>query len=127
MPWASQLRELGGDVAPGEDAGVDRVVEGLDLAADVGLALGQVGDRGDLDAVRGEVLARAVGREDLDVERRGGRARGRRCRLGSPLTAGLAPGAFLRFPWGLAARQRGGPWVPGRSRWRRTIRAEYTA
>ena len=69
MPCASQLLELGGHVAAGEDPGVDRVVEGLDLAADVRLALGQVGDGRDLDALGGEVLARAVGGEHLDVER----------------------------------------------------------
>ena len=63
-----ELLELGGHVAPGEDARVDRVVEGLDLAADVGLALGQRRDRGDLDALAGQVVARAVGGEDLDAE-----------------------------------------------------------
>ena len=41
IPCAAQLLELGGDVAAGQDPGVDRVVEGLDLAADVRLALRQ--------------------------------------------------------------------------------------
>ena len=63
-----ELRHLGGDVAAREDPGVDRVVEGLDLAADRRLALGQVRDRCDVDAFAGEVLAGAIGREDLDVE-----------------------------------------------------------
>ena len=63
-----ELLHLAGHVAAGQDPGVDRVVEGLDLAADRGLAVGQVGDRRDLDAVAGEVLARAIGRIDLDIE-----------------------------------------------------------
>ena len=63
-----ELRQLRGDVAPGEDPGVDRRVERLDLAADQGRDAGQLGDRPDLDAVGGEVLAGAVGGEDLDAE-----------------------------------------------------------
>ena len=63
-----QLLDLGRDVAPGEDAGIDRVVEGLDLAADIGFALGQGGDRIDLDAFRGQRIARAIGGVDLDPE-----------------------------------------------------------
>ena len=64
----AQLLDLGRDVAPGEDARVDRVVEGLDLPADVGLALGQRGDRIDLDPFGGQRVARAVGGVDLDAE-----------------------------------------------------------
>ena len=67
-PLRLQLLDLGRDVAPGEDAGVDRVVEGLDLAADIGFALGQGGDRIDLDAFRGQRIARAIGGVDLDPE-----------------------------------------------------------
>ena len=67
-PLRLELLELGGDVAPGEDAGVDRVVEGLDLSADVGFALGQLGDRRDRHALGGEVLAGAVGGVDLDAD-----------------------------------------------------------
>ena len=67
-PLRLQLLDLGRDVAPGEDAGVDRVVEGLDLAADIGFALGQGGDRVDLDAFRGQRVARAIGGVDLDPE-----------------------------------------------------------
>ena len=48
--------------------GVDRGVEGLDLAADQGRHAGQVRDGADLDAVGGEVVAGAVGGEDLDLE-----------------------------------------------------------
>ena len=69
IPCAASSAICVGDVAAGEDARVDRVVERLDLAADRGLAGRQVRDRRDLDAVAGEVLAGAVGREDLDVER----------------------------------------------------------
>ena len=127
IPCARELLELGGNVAPGEDPGVDRVVEGLDLTADVGLALRQLGDGRDLDALAGEVLARAVRGEDLDAEIEQRRARARRSRLDSRLTAGLAPGASSRSRGpcdasaGLAVR------LPGRSRRRRTVRAEYTA
>ena len=67
-PLGLELLELGGDVAAGEDAGVDRVVEGLDLAADVRLALGQRRDGHDLDAFGGEVVAGPVGGDDLDPE-----------------------------------------------------------
>jgi hypothetical protein len=63
-----QLVELGLDVAPREDAGIDRGVERLDLPADERRDLRQVGDRRDLDALSGEVLPRAVGGIDLDVE-----------------------------------------------------------
>ena len=64
-----QLGHLRRDVAAGEDARVDRVVERPDLATDRRLAGRQVRDRRDLDAVSGEVLAGAVSGEDLDVER----------------------------------------------------------
>ena len=67
-PLRPQLLELGGHVATGEDPGVDRVVEGLDLAADVRLALRQLRDGGDIDALGREVVARAVGRIDLDPD-----------------------------------------------------------
>ena len=67
-PLGAQLLELGRDVAPGQDPGVDRVVEGLDLAADIGLALGQVGDGRDRDALAGEELARAVRGKHFDIE-----------------------------------------------------------
>ena len=50
------------------------------------------------------------------LERRAGRARARRCRLGSRLTAGLAPGASSDSGRAVRSRQRGEPWVPGRSR-----------
>ena len=63
-----QLLELLGDVAPREDAGVDRRVERPHLAADERRHRGQVGDGRDVDAVRGEMLARAVGREQLDAQ-----------------------------------------------------------
>ena len=63
-----ELEELLVTVAPGEDAGVDRRVEGPDLAADERRDGGQVGDRRGLDAVRGEVLAGAVGGDELDAE-----------------------------------------------------------
>ena len=63
-----ELLELLGDVAAGEDPGVDRGMEGPDLAADERRHRGQVGDGRDLDPVRGEVLARAVGGEHLHAE-----------------------------------------------------------
>ena len=62
-----ELGELGRDVAAREDAGVDRVVEGLDLATDARPALGQLGDGRDLDALGSEVLTGAVGGVDLHV------------------------------------------------------------
>ena len=103
-----ELLELGGDVAPGEDARVDRVMEGLDLAADVRLALGQRRDR-----CRPPRPGRQGTRACRRSRRRRSRSRGdlaqdRRSRLGSPLTAGLAPGAFLPIPW-LETCQRGAP------------------
>ena len=77
-PARLELGELLGLVAAGEDAGVDRAVERLDLAADerAGRRSGSETGR-DLDAVRGEVLAGPVGREELDVERLEVRARRR--------------------------------------------------
>ncbi len=63
-----ELLELLGDVAPGEDAGVDRRVERADLAADERRDRRQVGHRADLDPVGGEMVAGAVGREQLDAE-----------------------------------------------------------
>ena len=68
MPWALRSAICSVDVAARQDPRVDRVMEGLDLAADRRLAVGQVGDRGDVDALAGEELARAVGREHLHVE-----------------------------------------------------------
>ncbi len=65
---ALELVQLFGLVTSGEDAGVDRVVERLDLAADGRLALGQGVDRGDLDAFRTEVFAGPVGRVHLHPE-----------------------------------------------------------
>ena len=64
-----QFGELGRVVAAGENAGVDRGVECLDLAPDERRHLRQLGDAADLDAVSREVLARAVGCVDLRVER----------------------------------------------------------
>ncbi len=63
-----ELLELLGHVAAGEDAGIDRGVERLDLPADERRNLGQLRDRRDLDPVGGEVVAGTVGRVDLDVE-----------------------------------------------------------
>ncbi len=63
-----ELLQLGRHVAAGKDAGVDRGMERLDLAADEGRDVGQLGDRADLDAVGGERLAGPVGREHLDIE-----------------------------------------------------------
>ena len=81
--------------------GVDRVVEGLDLAADVGLALGQLGDRGDLDAVGGEVLARAVGGETSTP--RSSRSRARSTMPSRFATDSRArTRGFLPIPWARA-------------------------
>ena len=68
-PLGFQLLELGRHVAARQDPGIDRVVEGLDLAADRGAAGGQVRDGGDIDPLADEVLARPVGREELDLQR----------------------------------------------------------
>ena len=70
-----ELLELLVAVAPREDPGVDRRVEGLDLAADEGRDVRQLGDRGGLDPVRGEVLAGAVGGEELTPRPRRSRAK----------------------------------------------------
>ena len=69
IPCASSSVELGRDVAPREDAGVDRGVEGLDLAADAsaGRRSGRMTDATSMPSA-GEVLAGAVGREHLDAE-----------------------------------------------------------
>ena len=69
IPWAASSSSWAGIVAAGQDPGIDRWVEGLDLAADERRDVGQLGDRADLDAVLGEVLAGAVRGEDLDVQR----------------------------------------------------------
>ena len=66
---ALQLLELLGLVAPREDAGIDGVVEGLDLAVEHRRNAGHLGDGPDLDAVLGEVLTGPVGGVELDVER----------------------------------------------------------
>ena len=63
-----QLLQLLGDVAPREDARVDRRVERAHLAADERRNGREVGDRRDVDPVRGEVLTRAVGRVQLDAK-----------------------------------------------------------
>ena len=63
-----QLGELLGPVAPGEDPGVDRRVEGLDRAAEEGRDVGEGRHGKDVDAVCREVLPGSVGRVDLDAE-----------------------------------------------------------
>ena len=67
-PLLDQLLQLFRDVAPGEDAGIDRGVERLDLATDERGDVRQLGDGGNVDAVGGKVLAGAIGREHLDAE-----------------------------------------------------------
>ena len=67
-PLGLELGQLVGHVAPGEDAGVHGRVERLDLSADERRNLGQVRHAADLDPLAGEVLARAVGRDDIHVE-----------------------------------------------------------
>ena len=122
-----ELGELLGDVAPGEDPGVDGGMERLDLAADEWRHVGQLRDRRDLDAVAGEVLARPVGREDLDAEGEQVSGEGRRSRRGWRPTAGLAPGASSH-PRTPAASRRGPCGVAPRPvAWRRTAPAEYSA
>ena len=69
MPRRLELGELLGHVSPGEDARVDRGVEGLDLAAEELAHPGELGDGLRLDAVLGQVLAGPVAREELDVQR----------------------------------------------------------
>ena len=63
-----ELGELLGPVATGEDPRVDGGVERLDHAAEKRGDVGQGGHRADLDAVRRQVLAGAVGGVDLDAE-----------------------------------------------------------
>ncbi len=67
-PLHRQLRHLRRDVAAGEDPRVDRVMERLDLAPDRRFSGRQVRDGRDLDPVAGEMLARPVGGEDVDVQ-----------------------------------------------------------
>ena len=67
-PRGRQLLHLLVHVAAGEDAGIDRRVERLDLAPDQRLDAGEVRDGADLDPVRGEMIPRPVGCIDLDVE-----------------------------------------------------------
>jgi hypothetical protein len=66
---APELLQLIRLVAPGEDPRVDRVMERLDLAVEHRRDAGELGHGSDLDAVLGEVLAGAVGGEELEVER----------------------------------------------------------
>ena len=95
MPWRVELRHLGRVVAPGEDARVDRRVEGLDLAADQRRDAGQVGDRA-RPRCRPRRGARGCRRSRRSRRRgRAGRGRGRRSRRGWRPTAGLAPGLLL--------------------------------
>ena len=63
-----ELGHLLVDVAPGQDPRVDRMVERLDLPADVGWPSVRSVTERDVDALAGEVLARAVGGEHLHVE-----------------------------------------------------------
>jgi len=63
-----QFIQLGGNVAPGEDPGVDRRVECLDLAAHERRYGGQFRDAAHLNPFRGEMLAGAVGGDDLDIQ-----------------------------------------------------------
>ena len=63
-----QLGELLRPVPAGEDAGVDDGVERLDLAAHDGFGAGEIRDGADFDAVRGQRVARSVGRVDLDAQ-----------------------------------------------------------
>jgi hypothetical protein len=63
-----QLGHLIGTVPARENPGVHRRMERLDLAPQELGDVGQFRYRVDLDAVRGQVLAGAVRREDLDVE-----------------------------------------------------------
>ena len=118
-----ELLELRGNVASGEDPGVDRVVERLDLAADRAAAPGSV------QRPRPPRRLRRPGTRAFHPWRRprprgrAGRERRRRFRLGSPLTAGLAPGASSRSPRGALL---GHP-CPRRLRRRPSARAEYTA
>jgi len=58
--------EVLGHVATGEDAGIDLGVVRLDLAADQSGHVGQLGDRGHLNAGRGQHRPRTVGGIDLD-------------------------------------------------------------
>ncbi len=67
-PLLAELLELGGNVAPGEDSGVDSVVEGLDLSADERQLASQFGDRGHRHSLAGQEFARSVRGEDLDLE-----------------------------------------------------------
>src|SRR5439155_26601728 len=64
-----KLLQLLRNVAPGEDARIHGWVEGLDLTTDERRDVGQLRNGRDVDAVCGEVLARAVRREHFDVER----------------------------------------------------------
>ena len=70
MPCSRSSSSWAGTSRRARIAGVDRVVEGLDLAADdrARPAVSSETER-DLDALAGEVLAGPVGREDLDAER----------------------------------------------------------
>ncbi len=67
--FALELVELLGLVAPGEDPGVHRVMERLDLAVEHRRDAGDIGDRPHLYPVLGEVLPRSVRGKQLDVER----------------------------------------------------------
>ena len=63
-----QLLELVGLVTAGEDPGVDRVVEGLDRAAEHRCDARELRDRVHLDPVLGEVVARAIRGKQRNVE-----------------------------------------------------------
>ena len=123
-PLGLELLELGRHVASGQDPGIDRVVERLDLAADVGWPWVSSETEATSMPSRGEVLARAVGRIELDVEREQVPGKRRRSRPGWRRTAGLAPGASSHPRWP-CGRVRGGPRVPGRSRRRATFGRVY--
>jgi hypothetical protein len=117
----AELLDLLGDVTPGEDSRIHRGVERLDLAADEGGDLGELRNGGDLDPVRGQVLASPVGGEDLDAEGEqvageGGDAVPIRHR-----EQGSQPGSPSRNPW--SGVDPAGLTVPARDWTRRRSRA----
>ena len=111
MPCASSSSSWAGTSRRARMPGVDRVVEGLDLAADVRLALGQR-RRPSRPRRPRAARARASRRSRTTSTPSSSRSRASAAiHPGSPLTAGLAPGASSDSR-GLATRQRGGPSGP---------------
>jgi len=109
-----EFGKLLGHVAAGQDAGVHRRMEGLDLPTDERRDLGQVADAADLHAIGREGLASAVGGHDLHPERLQAAGEGRDTVSIGDGQQGSHDGRFLPSRRGSAGATPGSDVRPGR-------------